>query len=100
MLRSSALPVPAISNAVPWSTEVRIAPRRQEEQGVGRERTFDVNAAGLAGANGRLDLLGFLTMAEQAVLARMRIDRAHAERERVDPRQERHGGQRGGWGPA
>ncbi len=59
--------------------EVVVAPARQEEQGVGGQRPLDPPAPGPAGLHRRRDLLRLLAAAEEAVLARMRVDRADAD---------------------
>ena len=113
MLRGSAMPVPAMSKAVPWSTEVRITGRPtvmftpasmpehldravalvvvhrhdqvvvaaagEEEQRVGRQRARSRRCRRPARPRRRVDLLRLLAVAEQPVLAGVRVDAADAD---------------------
>ncbi|MDF2599832.1 MAG: hypothetical protein K0Q54_2655 [Methylobacterium brachiatum] len=58
---------------------VVIPPAGEEEQRVGRQGPAHVPALGAAGLDRRRDLLGLLAMAEQAVLAGMRVDGTDAD---------------------
>jgi len=64
--------------------EIEVAADGPEEHGVGGERALRVDPGGLHGSNGRRDLRFFLAVPEQAVLSRVRVDRADRDPRRGD----------------
>ena len=58
---------------------VEVAPAGAEKEGVRRQRTLHVPAAGLAGTHGRLDFRLFFAISEEAVLTRMGINAANTD---------------------
>ena len=65
--------------------QVVVAASGEEESGVGGEWAAGVDAVGAQGLERGHDLLCLLAVAEQAVLAGVRIDAAHPDERILDP---------------
>src|SRR6478752_5804055 len=70
-------PVPLV--VVHRDDEVVVAAAGEEEEGVGRERAVHVDAVGASRLDPRVDLRLLLAVAEEAVLAGVGVDAAHAD---------------------